>query len=244
MERRLAVRLGGGQSGNPLVDQRRELGHALEVGIGPSRLQLGATRCSPQRGGRFDPSGVSCEHIENGVADKERVFGEAIEAVECYPYGLGVGLVSGAAVAADDGVHVTSEPDVSQAAQRERLGLAGDDPEIVAAVAQHFHRVDDVVVAAGEAIVVRHLVLAIGGEEGEAVSFVAGVAAEHGHERDADAGEPFLVARSDTVELFEGEPGRLENQLDRVEESAVEIEEDRRTNAGGAGIGGHGDDRR
>ena len=54
---------------------------------------------------------------------KRASLGRAAEAVERYPYGLGVGLVSGGRVAADDGIHEAGEPDVGEAAHARALRI-------------------------------------------------------------------------------------------------------------------------
>ena len=48
---------------------------------------------------------------------------------------------------------------------RERFGFARDDADLVAALVQRLHGVDDVVVAADEPVVIRELVLAIRGDQ-------------------------------------------------------------------------------
>ena len=95
--------------------------------------------------------------------------------------------------------------------------------------------VRDVVVAANEPVVVRELVLAIRRDERGAIGVVAGVAAEHREQRNADPGQPLLVRRARPVELLERVTRRVENQLDRVDERSVEVEEDGSGRRCGAG---------
>src|SRR4051812_43500997 len=98
----------------------------------PTRLHVFPSERAPKGGDGRDAGGISGEHIMNGVAHEEGVLGRTVEPVERYPYGFGVGLVSGRRVRADDRIHVSGEPNMSETAHREVLGLAGDDADLVA----------------------------------------------------------------------------------------------------------------
>jgi len=87
-------------------------------------------------------------------------------------------------------------------------------------------RVDDAVVGGDEAVVVLELVLPVAGEQPLRFGVVGGVLAEHRLQRPADAGAPFLVAGGAALETDEGVARRAEDQLDRVDEGAVEVEEE------------------
>jgi hypothetical protein len=87
-------------------------------------------------------------------------------------------------------------------------------------------RRDDVIVAADEPIVVCELVFAVCSDEGGLVCRVAGVSAEHGEQRDADPSHPLTVRWTCAVEFLERISSRVEDQLDGVDERAVEVEQD------------------
>ena len=73
---------------------------------------------------------------------------------------------------------------------------------------------------------VLELVLAIAVEQPLGLGVVGGVLAEHGLERAADAGAPLLVGGRAAGEADEGVARRAEDQLDRVDEGAVEVEQE------------------
>ena len=90
------------------------------------------------------------------------------------------------------------------------------------------HGVDDAVVGADEPVVVGELVLAVGRDERGAVGLVAGIPAEHREQRNADAGGPLLVGRTASrSSLLERVARRAQDELDGVDERAVEVEQDR-----------------
>ena len=66
---------------------------------------------------------------------------------------------------------------------------------------------------------VRHLVLAVRGDQGGAIVVVAGVSAEHREQRNADPGQPFLVGRDGPVEL--GERVSAELRISSIESMSV-----------------------
>ena len=169
---------------------------------------------------------VAGEKVVYRIANEDGVFGRGVEAVERYPNRFWVGLMPSGRVTAHNRIHVASQPDMCQAAHSQRLGFAGDDADVVTASLEEVDRLDDLVVASGEAVVMDELVFSIRGNERGAVGLVAGVAAEHREKRDADAGEPFLVGWYVALELLKCEAGRIEDQLDRIDERSVEVEED------------------
>ena len=67
---------------------------------------------------------------------------------------------------------------------------------------------------------VRELVLAVGGDQGRAVGLVAGVAAEHGEQRNADAGQPFLIRR-DRAARASAKANRAELRMSSIESMRV-----------------------
>src|SRR6476469_6562224 len=143
------------------IQERRKLADVLEVEIGLAGFQIGLFERPPSRGKGCDTSGVPSQNVVDRVADKDRVFRSAVEAVQCYLYGFGIGLVSGGGIAPDHSVHEPGEADVGQAAHSQRFGFAGYDAKLVAACGQHRDRVYDIIVAADQPIVICELILAI-----------------------------------------------------------------------------------
>src|SRR5262249_38318263 len=104
--------------------------------------------------------------------------------------------------------------------------LARDDAQVVAVGAELFDGVDDAVVRADEAVVIRNLVLAIRRDQGLALRVVPGVTTEHRAERNANARGPLRIRRRGAGELVAGGSGGSEDELDGVDQRAIQIEED------------------
>jgi hypothetical protein len=83
-----------------------------------------------------------------------------------------------------------------------------------------------VIVAAYEFVVVGQLVLSISGDEFVELYDVRGIGLEHRAEGNADVGEPVGVRRCRTLALRARIPHRSKNETDRVDQCAVEIEQD------------------
>ncbi len=198
------------------------------------RREIISPEGAPEDCYRLNSGRVAGENVVNRVADENGVLRCAVEAVQCYPYGFGIGLVSSRGIAADDGVHVSGEAHVREAANGERLRLARHDAELMASTVKLSNRLGDAVIAAGEPVVVRELVFAVGSDQRGAVGLVTRISAEHREQRNADSGQPFLIGRARAVELRERVASRVQDQLDRVDECPVEIEQD------GGGAAGHG----
>ena len=134
--------------------------------------------------------------------------------------GSGSGLCRVRRVAADDRVHVAGRarrgPGRACASASDLLvTMPSSWPRVVSVATV----VDDVVVAADQPVVVRDLVLAVGGDQRGAVRLVARVAAEHREQRNADAGEPLVVRRACAVELSKAY--RAELRISSIESMSV-----------------------
>ena len=79
-------------------------------------------------------------------------------------------------------------------------------------------------VGSDESVVVLELVLAVAGEQPLGLGVVGSILAQDGQQRAPDAGAPLLVRGRAAGEADEGVARRAENELDRVDEGAVEVE--------------------
>ena len=162
-------------------------------------------------GGVADEQSIGCGHAQKG----ERPL-----------HGLGVRLVPDAAVAADDGRDEAVQPDVQEGLFSQPVGLARHQGHPVARVGEPFHRLDDPLVRPDQPVVVLQLIGAEPLEELVGLRVIPGVFAEDGQQRPPDVRAPLLVRGHPAAEADEGVARRAEDELEGIDEGAVEVEED------------------
>src|SRR4051812_33710915 len=175
------------------LNQLWQIGNPFQPMAWPSRLQIGPRERAP--GGRHGDyaGGISRQNVVHRIADEQGLFGPAVEPVKRYPYGLGVGLVSGRRVKTDDGLQHRRQPDERKRAIGQPLGLAGDDRELMAGAPKRPYRLHDIIVTPDEPVVVCELVFAIRRDQVVAFGDVPCIAHEHRREGDSDAARPFGI---------------------------------------------------
>ena len=89
-------------------------------------------------------------------------------------------------------------------------------------------RGDDAVVRVEQPVVVGELILAVAREEPFGLRLIRGVFAKHDLQWPANARSPLFVGRCVPVEAHERVSSRIQDQLDGVDERAVEVEEEGR----------------
>ena len=203
-------------------------------------------RGTPGDADRESAGRVAGHDVEGGIADVDGALGAVIQFAEGEPDGVGVGFVPGGAVGADDDVEERGEPHVGEGAIGQVVGLARDDAERVARGVEALDEGRNPVEGAGEAVVVLVLEGAVGADQVLKVVVVARVLAELPHERSADRGHPLLDGRARPLARVEGVLHRPDEEFERVDEGAVQVEEDdgvtvraargaRRSRCGGGG---------
>src|SRR5688500_9418738 len=211
--------------GLKLRKQPRKIRNPLEEILGSAGDQVLPSEGPPQRGDRRHPRRVPGVHVVHRVAHEHRVRRVVAQAIERHEHGFRVRLVSFAAVAADDQVEMRTEPDMVDSAPSEPHGLAGDDADGMPGGANEIDGLQDGVVAAHQSVVVLQLVLAVLRYQRVDLGRIPRVPLKHGYERNSHTGEPLRVVWDISVASLKRMPRRRENQLDRVHQGAIEVEE-------------------
>jgi hypothetical protein len=206
----------GVQPLDPLQDVSRPRAHERVAGKG-----------SPQGCHRRDAGGVARRHVVRRIANEQRSVRTDLELGEGEPNRLGVWLVACRGINADHDWKVWREADVGDRSVGDFVGLGRDDGERVPSNRQASDDVERTVVAPGEPIVVRVLVLSVPLKEPLEIGVIDRVGAELRDERRPDPSHPFGSGRARAGPIGERVPHGLQEQVNGVDERAVEVEQDR-----------------
>ncbi len=192
---------------------------------GPARGKVLFVEWPPERSDGCYTGGVPGFHVVNGIPHEPGSLWTARQPLQGDHYGLGIGFVPLAKVHSDDRFKVVLDPRVPQAPNRQRRGLAGHDSHAVSARRKCVEHFRDARVHRHQLVVVRHLEFPIRRDQvGLSPRREVG---EHHREWPSHPLQPLGIGRAVESTLIEGELGRPENQLDRIDQRPVEIEQDR-----------------
>src|SRR3954471_9618815 len=223
---------------SPTGEDLQYLSDPFDEAAWPRDGQLFPRARPPPRGDCLHAGCIARLDVVHGIADEQRLVGLVTEALQRGQYGLGMGFVSRAGVTAHDRLEIAGDPDELETASREHVALARDHRHWMACLLEGGQRRRHLLVATHEVVMVRELMLSIGGDQPIDLDVLGCVALEHGPERNADAREPLLVGGDHPLAFGERMPHRSQNERDRVDERAIEIEEDRCRPGGATPFGG------
>ena len=187
-----------------------------------------AVERSPEHGGGLDARGAAAFHVVAGVAHEHRILSRDAKLLNRLQDRLGMWLEVLDVVTADDDVEHLVKPGDPDAAHRAIAQLAGHHAESLAGSLEPPDLVDDAVVRFHERVVVREVVGAVGLHHRLDLFLVLGDLPELRPKRRAEALDPQVVGRhrlAATVLRHRVAVG-AQDQVDRVDDGAVEVEEE------------------
>ena len=166
------------------------------------------------------------------ITDEHGVGGGRAQPLERLQYRLRVRLGVRNVVGADDHLEAVFEPGDLEPAKGALPYLARHEPQRLSVLPEIPHRGDDALVRPHQLVVVLEVVGAVRGHHGLDLGGILGPVVELHPERRPEALHPHLVRRLEPAMGAHGVPVRSQDQLDRVDECAVEVEEKRGEHAG------------
>ncbi len=186
-----------------------------------------AVERSPQDGGGLDARSPAALDVVARIAHEHGARGRRAEALERHEHRLGVWLGMGDFVRADDHLEGVLEPGNAQPAKRAAPHLARDEAQGLLPSPQRPHCFDYAVIGTHQLVVVREVVGAVRRHHGLDLGGVFGEVAELHPQRGAQPFHPDVIRRLMPAVQPHRVAVRAQDQLDGVDERAVEVEEER-----------------
>src|SRR5687768_15370147 len=164
-------------------------------------------------------------HVVRGVPDQHGVLGTDVEPPEAFEHGVRIRFVPCGILVPDHDAEIPVEADKRETLVRNRRRLARHDAELVPIRGQIADYGGHVVVAPRQPVVVLALVAAVSLEERRHFLFAIRIEPQLLDEGSPDSPDPVGVGGAGAVPPFECVAGRTEDELDRVDECAVEVEQ-------------------
>ena len=185
-----------------------------------------AVERSPQDSCGLHAGGPAALDVVARVAHEHGAGGRRAQSLERGKYRLGMRLGMGDFVRADDHLEGVLEPGDAEPAHGAAPHLTGHEPERLALVPQRQHRLDHAGIGAHQLVVVGEVVRAVSRYHGLDLGGVLGEVAELHPQRGAEPLHPDVVGRLVPAVQAHRVAVGAEDQLDGVDERAVEVEKE------------------